>query len=99
MRALVPTEDRTRFERLISEVEQAVAETESVTADLARLIAIDVTEAPLLPTSPVELTDIVAGALRGVDALLASRGILVDIKATPAVFALGNRDRLEHLIA
>ena len=99
MRALVPPEDRIRFERLISEVEQAIWDTESVTADLARLIAIDLTEAPLRPCVPVELTDVVASALRGLDPLLSSRSIHIDIEASPAVFAMGDRERLEHLVA
>lgn len=99
MRALVPSEDRPRFERLISEVEQAIWDTETVSADLARLIAIDLTEAPLRAAVPVELTDVVAAALRSVDALLSSRVIRVDVEAPPAAFAMGDRDRLEHLIA
>jgi hypothetical protein len=99
MRGLVPMEDRFRFERLVSEVEQAVWDNESVTADLARLLAIAITEGPIRPPAPVELTDVVASALRGVDALLASRGVLVDIDAPPALFALGDGDRLEHLLA
>lgn len=98
MRALVPSEDRPRFERLIAEVEQAISDTETVSADLARLIAIDLTEAPLRPAVPVELTDVVAAALRSVDALLSSRAIRVEVEAPPAAFAMGDRDRLEHLI-
>lgn len=98
MRGLIPPEDRNRFERLISEVEQAVWDAESVTADLARLVAIAITEAPLAPPATVELTDVVAAALRRVDALLASRGVLVDIEAAPAVFVMGDRARLTHLL-
>ena len=99
MRALVPPEDRLRFERLIAELEQAVGDSESVTADLARLLAIAITEAPVHPTTPVELTDVVTAALRAVDTLLVSRDVVVDIEAQPAVFAMGDRDRLEQLIA
>lgn len=99
MRGLIPPEDRFRFEGLISDVEHAVWDLEGVTADLARLTAIGITEAPLQHSVPVELTDVVAGALRGVDALLASRRVLVEVEAAPAVFAMGDRDRLEHLLA
>jgi signal transduction histidine kinase len=98
MRALIPGEDRFRFERLISDVEHAVWETESVTADLARLLAIGITEA-LPPRVPVELTDLVAAALRLLDPLLASRGIVVNVEAAAAVFAMGDRERLEHLLS
>jgi len=99
MRGLIPGEDRFRFERLISEVEHAVGDAEGVAADLARLIAIGVTEAPLPPAVPVELTDLVAAALRGLDPLFASRDIFVNIEAAPAVFAMGDRERLKQLLS
>jgi hypothetical protein len=99
MRAFLAGEDRTRFEQLVADVEQAVWEVEGVTADLARVIASGIGEAPSAPLQPVELTDVIAGALRGIDNALASRGVIVDIDAAPAVFVLGDADRLEHLFA
>lgn len=100
MRALIPTEDYQRFERLIGEVEHSIADTETIAADLARVIAITLTEQPLRPSVPLELTDVAAAALRSVDALLRSRGVAVQLDAaSPAIFATGDRERLVQLIA
>ena len=99
MRALLTGEDRIRFERLVADVEHAVWDMESVNLDLARLVAAGVLVPPTADPVPVELTDVVASALRNVDAVLASRGILIDIVAPPAVFVLGERDRLEQLFS
>jgi hypothetical protein len=97
MRALLAGEDRLRFERLVADVEQAVWEMESVTLDLAQLVAADVTASPDL--QPIELTGVVSGALRNIDGALASRGVLIDIVAPPAVFVLGEPERLEQLLS
>jgi hypothetical protein len=99
MRALLAGEDRIRFERLVTEVEQAVWETETVSLDLARLAASGVTAADIPAPVPVDLTDVIAVALRNADAVLASRGVLFDIVAPPGVFVLGNRERLEQLFS
>ena len=99
MRGLLCAEDRPRFERLIADVEQAVWDTEGVTADLARLVAAGILDAPRHPAGPVELTDVVAGALRAVDTLLASRAVLIDVDAPRPVFVMADRERLEHLVA
>jgi hypothetical protein len=99
MRAFLTGEDRTRFEQLVADVEQAVWEGEGVTADLARVIANGIGEAMPAPLQPLELTDVIAGALRGIDSVLASRAVTVDIDAAPAVFVLGDAERLEHLFA
>ena len=99
MRALLAGEDRIRFERLVADVEQAVWDMESVNLDLARLVAAGVLVPPTTDPVPVELTDVVASALRNVDAVLASRGVLIDIVAPPAVFVLGERERLEQLVS
>ena len=99
MRALLGGEDRLRYEQLVAEVEQAVWEMESVTADLARVIATGIGDALPRPAGPVELSDVVAAALRGVGDALVSRGLTVDVAAAPAVLALGDRERLEHLLA
>lgn len=99
MRALLAGEDRIRFERLVAEVEQAVWETESVSLDLARLVVTGVTPTDIPPQGPVDLTDVVSGALRNIDAVLASRGVLIDIIAPPSVFVVGDRERLEQLFS
>lgn len=99
MRALLTGEDRLRFERLVADVEHAVWDMESVNLDLARLVAAGVLVPPVAEPMPVELTDVVASALRNVDAVLASRAVLVDIVAPPAVFVLGERERLEQLLS
>lgn len=100
MRGLLAGEDRDRFERLVADVEQAVWEIEGVTADLARLLAAEGLIAPVaVASAPVQFTDVLAGALRGLDALFASRSVLVDIDTPPAVLVFGDRGRLEHLMA
>jgi hypothetical protein len=99
MRALFAGEDRIRFERLVADVEQAVWDMESVNLDLARLVAAGGLVPPTADPVPVELTDVVASSLRNVDVVLASRGVLIDIVAPPAVFVLGERDRLEQLLS
>lgn len=99
MRALLAGEDRIRFERLVTEVEQAVWDTESVSLDLARLVVSGVVGAEAPRPVPVDLTDVIAAALRNADAVLASRGVLFDIVAPPGVFVLGNRERLEQLFS
>lgn len=99
MRALFAGEDRIRFERLVSEVEQAVWDTESVSLDLARLVSSGVAADDTPASAPVDLADVIAAALRNADAVLASRGVLIDIVAPPAVFVLGNREHLEPLFS
>src|SRR5688572_4811874 len=99
MRALLADADRSRFERLLADIEQAVWDMEGVTADLARTVAAGCLDAPVRPTAAVELTDIVSGALRAVQALLASRGIVMEVAAPRPVFVVADRERLEHMVA
>jgi hypothetical protein len=97
MRALLAGEDRVRFERLVSEVEQAVWEIDTINGDLAHLVAAGVA----VPRTPqiIELTDLVTTALRHIDAVLASRSVLIDLVAPPALFVNADRDRLERLVS
>jgi hypothetical protein len=99
MRALLAGDDRARFEQLIADVEQAIWDSEDVTSELARVIATGIGDALPAPSQPVELTGVVAAALRGIDDVLASRAVTIDVDAPPAVFAMGNPERLEHLFA
>ena len=100
MRALLAGEDRVRFERLVADVEQAVWDSETINLELARLVAAGLAaNAAAQDAAPIELTDIVTGALRNIDAALASRAVLIDIVAPPAVFVVGDRDRLEQLFS
>jgi hypothetical protein len=97
MRALLTGMDRARFEQLVAGLEQAVWEMEDITADLARSVATGIGEALPTPGEPLDLTGIMAAALRNVEDALASRAVTVSVDAAPAIFTIGNRDRLEHL--